>query len=663
MKLQYKKTWLVIVSVFLFFVSYSVNAAGTPPEFRANGQTYSSYTQVDATHWTVEDGRLKATIIDLGNNQWQLDLQAKQTISDVWFPYMSAAQPLDGNIADDLYYWPTQMGQTDRVDSVPSWDGYWLEYRYPGKDSSTVSSPFVIMADDDNGIIAAATNWPAREAKPRFGGQRVAVEYPDDTIAVGTTRTFGGILAHVTGNTTTGQVPWQLAADYYKNWLNSKMFLPNYPDWMKKSEGMFNVQLENTGSDITFVKNLWQSMKNDFPWVLMWGQMRGGGCCVPAGMNPDMIPDMDPKFIPQVPDWTKSIIAQGGHVGYYSSPYHTLWQLSNPSSMGLTTAKGLGWLVNWQKKNLTYSADSHYIDTMTSIDWFTDPGIIRDYFLNGQILGPSLIEQDVDVYPGPYLSAGSLRAFVCGAPFKDDNPLAYKRTSFPRLSRYILGDRIFYRGGSNVDWIFWSTIKSWPTEDYDNCNYAAYCSANGPCEYGVERLGFLMGEKFEFRAGEPGSEIMNMVIAERKRVNWWDRWPTYLDTKDLNLTGIPLSSKVQIRHHKDKSGVDLLTISNPLQRTGLSFSIAGQTFQVPTQKIAIIDTGSAITPSPAPIPTPSPSPTLKGDLNKDGIVNSLDWSIMNSKWFTSDSTADLNSDGIVNSLDFSIMNGNWLKIQ
>ena len=60
-------------------------------------------------------------------------------------------------------------------------------------------------------------------------------------------------------------------------------------------------------------------------------------------------------------------------------------------------------------------------------------------------------------------------------------------------------------------------------------------------------------------------------------------------------------------------------------------------------------------------PTPPPAGILKGDLNKDGIVNSLDWSLMNSKWFTNDATADLNSDGIVNSLDFSIMNSNWLK--
>ncbi len=67
-------------------------------------------------------------------------------------------------------------------------------------------------------------------------------------------------------------------------------------------------------------------------------------------------------------------------------------------------------------------------------------------------------------------------------------------------------------------------------------------------------------------------------------------------------------------------------------------------------------------PQPAPAPTPTPSPiTLSGDINKDGVVNSIDWSIMSSKWFTTDSNSDLNKDGIVNSIDFSIMNNNWLK--
>jgi hypothetical protein len=47
---------------------------------------------------------------------------------------------------------------------------------------------------------------------------------------------------------------------------------------------------------------------------------------------------------------------------------------------------------------------------------------------------------------------------------------------------------------------------------------------------------------------------------------------------------------------------------------------------------------------------------LSGGLN---TVNTLDWGIMNSQWFTSDSTSDINSDGLVNSIDFGLMNANW----
>ncbi len=51
---------------------------------------------------------------------------------------------------------------------------------------------------------------------------------------------------------------------------------------------------------------------------------------------------------------------------------------------------------------------------------------------------------------------------------------------------------------------------------------------------------------------------------------------------------------------------------------------------------------------------------LKGDLNSDGIINSLDWSLISPNWFsTSSDSYDLNSDGIINSLDWSIMSKNW----
>jgi len=55
--------------------------------------------------------------------------------------------------------------------------------------------------------------------------------------------------------------------------------------------------------------------------------------------------------------------------------------------------------------------------------------------------------------------------------------------------------------------------------------------------------------------------------------------------------------------------------------------------------------------------------SLIGDINSDGTVNSLDWSIMSSQWFTSNTQSDLNTDGIVNSIDFSLMNGNWGRVR
>jgi hypothetical protein len=56
--------------------------------------------------------------------------------------------------------------------------------------------------------------------------------------------------------------------------------------------------------------------------------------------------------------------------------------------------------------------------------------------------------------------------------------------------------------------------------------------------------------------------------------------------------------------------------------------------------------------------TPTP---IVGDINLDHIVNSIDYSILNSRWFTNDAAADLNDDGIVNAIDFSLLNANWFK--
>jgi len=51
---------------------------------------------------------------------------------------------------------------------------------------------------------------------------------------------------------------------------------------------------------------------------------------------------------------------------------------------------------------------------------------------------------------------------------------------------------------------------------------------------------------------------------------------------------------------------------------------------------------------------------LVGDINQDNLINSIDYSALNTKWFTTDSTSDLNKDGLVNSIDFSYINKNWI---
>jgi hypothetical protein len=54
-------------------------------------------------------------------------------------------------------------------------------------------------------------------------------------------------------------------------------------------------------------------------------------------------------------------------------------------------------------------------------------------------------------------------------------------------------------------------------------------------------------------------------------------------------------------------------------------------------------------------------PLLAGDLDGNNVINSLDFSEMNKKWYLTDPVADLNRDGLVNALDFSLLNKNWQK--
>jgi hypothetical protein len=63
-------------------------------------------------------------------------------------------------------------------------------------------------------------------------------------------------------------------------------------------------------------------------------------------------------------------------------------------------------------------------------------------------------------------------------------------------------------------------------------------------------------------------------------------------------------------------------------------------------------------PSSQP-PVQPPLVSIVGDFNKDGVVNSLDLSLLSSAWNQNNAAYDLNKDGIVNTLDYTIMVRNW----
>jgi hypothetical protein len=87
-----------------------------------------------------------------------------------------------------------------------------------------------------------------------------------------------------------------------------------------------------------------------------------------------------------------------------------------------------------------------------------------------------------------------------------------------------------------------------------------------------------------------------------------------------------------------------------------------QLFYTPLQYPHPLISGATNPPPPPPGPTPPPPPTpVLGDINLDHIVNSIDYSIMNSDWFSSNPRSDLNHDGIVNAIDYSLLNANWFR--
>ncbi len=91
--------------------------------------------------------------------------------------------------------------------------------------------------------------------------------------------------------------------------------------------------------------------------------------------------------------------------------------------------------------------------------------------------------------------------------------------------------------------------------------------------------------------------------------------------------------------------------SNP-QIVDIRITVAGY---LSTKLISIDTTVNSSTALTVPL-------LLAGDFNTDNVVNSLDYSIINTHWLQNYSAADVNRDGLVNSLDYAVLKNNYNKV-
>lgn len=143
--------------------------------------------------------------------------------------------------------------------------------------------------------------------------------------------------------------------------------------------------------------------------------------------------------------------------------------------------------------------------------------------------------------------------------------------AFPRMGRYLLNDRVVFEGVSNGDHYLWGY-------GYDR-------------NYFTERQAFLLGAKLDApyledrkALGHPEEPLdptavnpmVRQILEERERTHWWNREPTYWDTKGIAL----LSHGFEVRRFVDKEGGDMLVIDNWEERPVLMVQLNGRVLDI-----------------------------------------------------------------------------------
>jgi len=506
----------------------------------------------------------------LGDDCWELALTPRVAAEELWFPRELSETVLNGDASDDVLFITQYTGAAWKSDVLTT---SFAGPIYPG----SAFAPLLVQSDGTTARMAAATNWPPRRVQTAFARGRFALIYKADALPQPQQTFFYRLIyTQASGAEELGLYAWQRVADKYKCWLSHAaaadgLPLTPYPQWLRQADGLMNVHLEGF-SDAAFARddliNTWRTWKHLLPMMLMWGLTSPHdpehGCCSPPP------PYVHPRYLPRLLDLAAEI-TQDGHLAYYSRVF------SGRPIDGLTpeSLTNLAFLVDWIDQNLAHGANTAYIDVLGT-DYFGDALTIARFF-TGLFPEGALIEYPVDVYPAAFWICNNIYTggyYASGPNYTDrldtltDPPY---RVTYPRFGRYILDDRIMFLGTGNNELIYWGQENN----------------------HWLERQIFLLGLKFDVHHSmieePPRSGQLNyalgLVIAERRRVNWWQRNPRYCDRAGLQQ--IPLG--VDIRRFVDDAGVNLFVIDNWSQRQGESFLFDGQRIEIPAGPLSIVE--------------------------------------------------------------------------
>ncbi len=543
---------------FCQFEKRTANAAGAPAGYK------------------VQDDRVDATVVSLGDDQWELALSVRGGgVREVWFPW--PAQPFKPGAAENASVYAPQFGGTiTPCDSLR--DYVWQGTVYP----NNCLAPLVIQADDKSGVLVASVMWPPRQVAPIYCRDRLALRF-DEALQTGNHAKYRILLRQFEGDSANGRPPWLLAIGAYREWLQARMreerLLPvATPAWLKEADGWMQVNLADMPRfDAREVERQWQRYRHIFPWIQFWGQMSNyagpsylaspplapgekAGCCLE-----------DSRIHPRHADLPRLIrrIAAEGRVGLYARPVGESPRLDLRAAGG-GPGDDLQGLINWTTRNRDeYGCNAHYLDIVGNKycgDILTVAKALRERFPEGTV-----VEYGVDCYPAAMVFSGALSMGGTLSPQNAERAVSAS-SPFPRLGRALLNDRVWFMGGCNGDQTYWGR-KTF---------------------YRAERNAFLLGAKLDVvelpdapgsAAGESGplNQAVEAVVAARRKVQWWQREPVYQDVLGIES----VTAGVTVRRFTGKDGENLFVVDNWDGKPAPSFRFAGREIRMGGDRLMI----------------------------------------------------------------------------